>query len=76
MTDSQKPPRQRTPKPNATLIVYSGKFRRRNQKWRWQLVAENGNILAVSSEGYANEEVAYATGKRVCSGGYKVTLGY
>lgn len=41
-------------------------------EWRWRITAANGNILAVSSEGYHNSEDCWAAFDSVAR--YMVTL--
>lgn len=36
-------------------------------QWRWRRIARNGNILAVSSESYHNEDDAQAAMYSACS---------
>lgn len=56
----------------ATLVVYRSGGILRSQRWRWRLVHANGNILAVSSEGYANRAECVKYGHAVTSGAYDV----
>ena len=36
------------------VVVYRTRSLLRGERWRWRLVAANGNTIAASSEGYAN----------------------
>lgn len=51
--------------------VYRSRSLRRSQRWRWRLTHRNGNILAVSSEGYANRADASHVGWQVVTGLYE-----
>ena len=33
-------------------------YRDRAEEWRWRLVAENGNVIADSAEGYSSKQGA------------------
>lgn len=43
------------PQPRVEAEVYASKKPFGRQKWRFRITAFNGNILAVSSESYANQ---------------------
>lgn len=49
------------PERNDTLYVYTDKA----GKWRWQLLAGNGEIVAASSQGYASKANAERNARRV-----------
>lgn len=55
---------------DATLQVYKSRSILRGERWRWRLTAANGNILAGSSEGYANLDDAKEIATKICSGYY------
>ncbi len=59
----------------ARLDVYRtrGPFVRRNQRWRWRLIATNGKKLANGGEGYANRAYCINQAKAVLSGSYAFT---
>ena len=47
---------------------YTGKvYQEANGDWRWRLVAENGNIVADSGEGYKHKDVAITMLENVVS---------
>lgn len=54
----------------ARLVVYRGRGIRRPQRWRWRLVAINGRIIAMSSEGYTDRHDAITNAIDVLSGSY------
>lgn len=55
----------------ARLVIYRSRSIRRNQRWRWKLIAENGNVLCVSSEGYANRQVCTDIALGILNGNYE-----
>jgi uncharacterized protein YegP (UPF0339 family) len=54
-----------------TLHVYRSRSVFRGEKWRWRLVAGNGAVLAVSSEGYANRGECADMAMQVTNGNYR-----
>lgn len=58
----------------ATVEVYRSASLRRSQRWRWRLIASTGDVVAVSSEGYANFEEADDMARRVVGGTYSAAL--
>lgn len=53
------------------LVVYRTPFARRNQRWRWYLIASNGRKVASSGEGYSDRDHARVMGLGVIGGSYK-----
>jgi uncharacterized protein YegP (UPF0339 family) len=58
----------------AKIEVYRSSSLRRSQRWRWRLIAENGNIIATSGEGYTDRSEAERMAVRVTSGDYEIDL--
>lgn len=41
-------------------------------KWRWRFVADNGNIMAISSQGYVNKDDCLHCAEIVLATNYEV----
>lgn len=52
------------------LVVYRSKTLLRSERWRWRLVAENGDVVAESGEGYANVDECITMGRRIIDGDF------
>ena len=50
------------------LVVYRTRSLFRGERWRWKLVSANGNIVASSSEGYANRAYCIHQAMTMCPG--------
>jgi uncharacterized protein YegP (UPF0339 family) len=55
---------------NGKLEVYRSLTLVRSQRWRWRLIANNGNIIATSGEGYTDRDHAEWMALRVVGGTY------
>ncbi len=54
----------------ARIIVYRRLLARRNQRFRWRLVASNGKKICHGGEGYANRPECIEMAKAIVSGAY------
>lgn len=52
------------------LIVYRVRLARRNQQWRWRLVAANGRNIANGGQGYANRNDCLGQARALVAGTY------
>lgn len=62
------------------VIIYRRRLSRRNQRWRWRLVHNNGKKLANGGEGYSDQGRAVKAAQDVLGGKYssatmQITIG-
>lgn len=55
---------------NGKLEIYRSATLLRSQRWRWRLIADNGNVIATSGEGYTDRSDAEWMARRVVGGTY------